>query len=249
MIVDNFYDLLKTLHANKPFIYLATDNVSLQFSIAAVQSEMCPVFPNKLVLGYTQTMMGFLLFNTEPHHIGMIGLGGGSIPKYCFAHLPKSTITVVENNPDVIKLREYFQIPENGPRFNIICADGADVVKKNSAQYDVLIVDGFNENGQPEQLCSQEFYDDCYQSLTSQGILVINFLGPDRRNAERIQRLSNSFKKEVITVKALESRNTIAFAFKDSVLSLPEHVLLSRLSFLEMDHMLNLSCCNGDSEE
>jgi spermidine synthase len=241
MIVNNFTGLIRAFRTKKLFIFEAKDSVSLQFNIAAVQSEMCPDFPNKLVLGYTQTMMGFLLFNPEPTRIGMIGLGGGSLPKYCFAHLPNSSITVVEINPDVIELSKHFHVPENGPRFNVICGDGADFVKEKTSKFDVLIVDGFNDSGQPEQLCSQEFYDDCYELLAPQGILVVNLLGPDQRSTELIKRISTSFHKEVLALNAYESHNTIAFAFKDDLLSLPEHVLLGRLGSLELDHMINLS--------
>jgi spermidine synthase len=185
--------------------------------------------------------MGFLLFNPEPENIGMIGLGGGSLPKYCFVHLPNSSITVAENSPDVIALSEYFHIPENGPRFHVVCADGVDFVKDKSAHYDVLIVDGFNSHGQPEQLCTQEFYDDCYQSLSPNGILVVNLLAPDYRNDDRIQRISQSFEKDVITLNALDSFNKIVFAFKGTASLLPDHVLVSRLGSLEMDHSINLS--------
>lgn len=240
MIIDNFDDLVQPFNATKPFIYKAKDSISLQFSIAAVQSEMCPIFPNRLMLGYTQTIMGFLLFNPDPENIGMIGLGGGSLPKYCFTHLPNSTITVAENNPDVIALSEYFHIPKDGSRFHIICADGADFVKNRSTQYDVLIVDGFDARGQPEQLCTQEFYDDCYQSLSSDGILVINLLEPDNRNDDRIQRISKSFENEIIVLNALDSFNKIVFAFKGTTSLLPDHVLVGRLRSLELDHSINL---------
>ena len=40
---------------------------------------------------------------------------------------------------------------------------------------DVLLVDGFDLNGQSAQLCTQHFYDDCYRSLAPEGIVVINF--------------------------------------------------------------------------
>ena len=35
--------------------------------------------PDFLVLSYTRTMMAFLLFNSEPKRIAVLGLGGGSI--------------------------------------------------------------------------------------------------------------------------------------------------------------------------
>ncbi len=63
--------------------------------------------------------MGFLLFNPRPQHIGMIGLGGGSIQKYCHRYLPHTEISVAEINPDVITLRDCFRVPKTitGSRF------------------------------------------------------------------------------------------------------------------------------------
>jgi spermidine synthase len=60
-------------------------------------------------------MMLVLLFNPAPRSILMIGLGGGSLPKYCHRHLPQCDITVVEINPAVISLREAFQVPPEFP--------------------------------------------------------------------------------------------------------------------------------------
>lgn len=240
MIVNNFSGLVRAFRNKKPFIFQGKNSTSLQFNIAAVQSEMCPIYPNRLVLGYTQTMMGFLLFNLNPLNIAMIGLGGGSIPKYCFTHLPNSIITVVEINPDVIALGSHFHIPLIEPRFRVICDDGADFVKNPEHTFDVLIVDGFNENGQPERLCSQEFYDDCYKLLAPQGIMVVNLLGHVRGNVDRIKHISNSFFEEFISLNAHDSLNTIVFAFKGDLLLLPEQLLLDRLMSLELDHLVNL---------
>jgi spermidine synthase len=246
MIVKNFDDLLNILNTKKPFIYQSKDSTSLQFSIAAVQSEMWPDSPIELVLGYTRSMMGFLLFNAEPKKIGMVGLGGGSLPKYCFTHLPQSSIVVIENNPEVIALRNHFCIPPDSARFEVVCADGADYVKGKSGQFDVLILDGFEAHGQPGQLCTQAFYNDCFEMLTPEGILVVNFLEPDIRNVQRIERISESFDGEVVIVDAQDSLNKIVFAFKGSDLYLPDHVINSRLRALKLDHDAGLAMTAHD---
>jgi spermidine synthase len=52
---------------------------SLHFTLGELQSRMLTHQPWRLDLDYTRTMMGFLLFQPAPVHIGMIGLGGGSL--------------------------------------------------------------------------------------------------------------------------------------------------------------------------
>lgn len=79
----------------EPFLYEDGDSVTLQFQIGEVQSEMLASDPDFLVLSYTRKMMAFMLFNSEPKRINsepkriaVIGLGGGSMPKWCYRQLP-----------------------------------------------------------------------------------------------------------------------------------------------------------------
>ena len=88
----------------------------------------------------------------------MIGLGGGSMAKWCHRYLPRTDITAVEINPHVIALRDRFYIPPDDQRFRVLCENGTDYVARVTEETDVLIVDGFDINGQPPELCSQGFY-------------------------------------------------------------------------------------------
>jgi len=144
----------------EPFVYEDGDSVTLQFQIGEIQSEMLASDPGFLVLSYTRTMTAFMLFNSEPKRIAVIGLGGGSMPKWCYRQLPAADITVIEINTRVVALRDQFYIPIDDDRFRVICGDGADYIAQTSGSLEVLLVDGFDIHGQPPQLCSQEFYDD-----------------------------------------------------------------------------------------
>lgn len=241
MIVDNFDQLLAVMSDKKTYIYQSQNSTSLHFTITAVQSEMCPKSPNKLVLGYTRTMMGFLLFKPEPKNIAMIGLGGGSLPKYCYAYLPDSHIVVVENNAEVIGLREHFFIPQDDARFHVLCADGADFVKDRSRQLDVLIIDGFEEHGQPAQLCTSDFYHDCFHALAHDGVMVVNFLEYDFKNTRMLERIGAIFNGAVVIADAQESMNKIVFAFKGDIGEVTDEVLLSRLKLLTQQHPVSLA--------
>lgn len=86
----------------------------------------------------------------------------------------------------MIALRDQFYIPDDNDRFRVIWGDGADYVARTSELMEVLLVDGFDIHGQPPQLCSQEFYDDCYRALAPDGLLVVNLCGlQDGRSIER----------------------------------------------------------------
>src|SRR5512146_1660508 len=99
-----------SLHA-RPFVHEGSNRKGLYFSISEIQSRMDLRDPFALDLEYTRTMMGFLLFRPDPRQIAMIGLGGGSLAKFCHRHLPAARLQVVEINPHVIALRDEFHVP------------------------------------------------------------------------------------------------------------------------------------------
>ena len=195
----------------KPFIEEDEGTVSLYFKIGSVQSQMREEAPVDLLLTYTQIMTSFLKFNPLPRSIAMIGLGGGSMPKWCHRHLPHADITIVEINPYVIALRDRFYIPEDDHRFRVLCEDGADYVARAPERTDVLIVDGFNMDGQPPELCSQVFYNNCCHALTSSGLMIVNLCG-DNDDAN-IRRIGKSFGNQISIVTSGDD-DLVVFARK-----------------------------------
>lgn len=196
----------------KPFIYASPISKALHFSMCEVQSRMQLTDPHALALEYTRTMMGFLLFNPAPRNIAMIGLGGGSLAKFCYRYLRESLIRVVEINPHVIALRDEFHVPPDDERFTVIRGDGAQFVRNRSNQCDVLMVDGFDSGGLPSRLCSQRFYDDCRKSLQPGGILVVNLHCGHHRYDMHVDRIRRSFDAPPLVVDDVERSNSIAFA-------------------------------------
>jgi spermidine synthase len=214
----------------EPIVYEDGDSATLHFLIGDIQSEMCFSEPNTLILTYTRVMAAFTLFHRKPKRIAIIGLGGGSLPKWCYHELPQSRITVLELNPKVIALRDRFMVPPESERFRVLCADGAEYVSAGSESPDVLLVDGFDIDGQPPQLCSQDFYDNCYRMLQKNGFLVVNVCD-HRHQRKMLTRIKRSFGDRVIVVTPEPGENTIAFATKGEQLQassvLPSQILKS----------------------
>jgi spermidine synthase len=198
-----------TLHT-----YETKSTITLQFNHDALQSTMRKSDPFALEFEYTQVMMAFMvLYETLPH-ILLIGLGGGSLSKFCYKYLPQSKITTVEINPEVIAHRQTFCIPPNSQRFKIIEADGAEYLQQKNAICNAILLDAYDGQGIPPALASEAFYQDCYQALANEGVLVVNLWRKDanfRRNLDRIHRC---FDKKTITVRC-QSGNEIIFAFKN----------------------------------
>jgi spermidine synthase len=143
----------------KPRVYEDRDEGirRLQFNGGVVQSSMRVSAPFELDLSYTGTMMGFLLFNAAPAHILMVGLGGGSLSKYCYRHLPGARITTLEIDAEVIALRDDFLIPPDDERFQVVHADASEYLAQHDVQADVILLDGYDAAGLPECLCDELF--------------------------------------------------------------------------------------------
>ena len=115
-LVDNFAQIADLCLKERPFLRRQRHSLALHFDLFAIQSEMLLDAPDELMVGYTQTMMGFLLFQPAPSGIGMIGLGGGSLAKFCYRYLPSAVIAVAEIDVDVIALRNEFLRPRRTDR-------------------------------------------------------------------------------------------------------------------------------------
>ncbi|HQQ63803.1 MAG TPA: hypothetical protein PLF22_09545 [Pseudomonadales bacterium] len=224
----------------KPFVHDEYGHLLLQFGPASVQSQMHLEDPLRLTLGYTRTLMGFLLFVPKPARITMIGLGGGSLPKYCFEKLPEAKIDVVEISAEVIALRDTFKIPPDNARFHIYCADGADYIAARENSDDVIIVDGFDIDGQAPTLCTESFYQHCYRALRSNGVMAVNLSENAKQHAGFIKRMRQCFADRVIVVAAEDCTNKVVFAIKQSATATDNHfsekMLLSRAARLDKQH-------------
>lgn len=222
-----------SLQFTAPFVQDSGASKSLHFTHGELQSMMLTDFPWRLELDYTRTMMGFLLFHPAPSHIGMIGLGGGSLAKFCHRHLRTSRMTVLEINPHVIALRREFQVPDDNERFQVIAADGALFLQTEAPTFNVLLVDGFDHQGQPAALCSQRFYDDCFAALAPGGLLAVNLHYQHPDYPVLIERLHRSFSGNAVEILVEDKSNSVVFASRGPAIS--PHALSLQRSLAGLD--------------
>jgi spermidine synthase len=237
-VIQTPFEYLASVAKGLPFIYEDDQIKSLHFNALAIQSSMLKNAPFDLELSYTQTMMGFLLLQPVPRSILIVGLGGGSLSKYCYRHFPNCQITTVESHEQVISVRNEFVIPPDEERFNVVHADGANYIAglRNSA--DIIMLDAYDAHGLPRRLRSQRFYNHCFLALRDNGVLVSNLLKSDLRMGTYIGRIHRAFDKKVIKVKAENNDNDIVYALKRD--RMPQEVeLLDRSLALQVRHGIN----------
>jgi spermidine synthase len=190
---------------------------SLHFDAFGIQSSMRRSDPLELHLSYTRAMMSFQLFRPDPKDILIVGLGGGSLSKYCFHKFASARVTTVEIDERVIALRERFVIPPDSERFRIVHADAAEYFQDKVGIADVILLDGYDAFGLPAGLSSQSFYDCCHAALRDQGVLVANLLNSDPQLPTCLERIRRACDGKLFRTMARREGNTIAIGIKQAI--------------------------------
>lgn len=199
----------------KPFVIDDGKSRYLYFNVRLMQSEMSLKAPNDLAIRYTQKMMAFLLFQPRPKRIVLIGLGGGSLIKFCYHKMPGTQLTAVELDPDVIAFRDTFLLPPDDERLQVLEADGAQFLETTEKGIDALLVDAFDKTGFAPSLANREFFDNAYAKLSGNGVLVINLAGDKETYAGLIGEAMHVFDDQVIVISVPDDGNHVLYAFKE----------------------------------
>lgn len=206
-LLDQTYD--------KPFVVDDGQLRYLYFSVRLMQSAMRLAAPDDLALRYTQKMMAFLLFQPRPERIALIGLGGGSLLKFCRRHLPAAHFTAVEISAEVIAFGEAFLLPPPGPLLQILQADGADYVAEVEPGLDALLIDAFDEHGFAPALNCREFLQSAWDKLSAKGVLVINLAGERASYAGLVGEVMDVFDDQVQIIPVPDDGNHVLLAFRE----------------------------------
>ena len=188
----------------------------MSFDGDRLQSAMKVSRPHELALSYTQRIMSFLLFHPAPQKIVMVGLGGGSLAKFIHHELVDTSTIIVEVDPRVLAIaRSHFYLPEDDERLQVVIEDGSEYIATHSGCADILIVDGFDCNGQVPSLCTKSFYSNCFTALKPGGILVVNLCGGGKAVDVFLKRIRAHFGDTVLTLSSDQDDNCIVFGFQD----------------------------------
>ncbi len=213
--IDAVLDQLRNGTYMRPFVIDDGRSRRLHFGLDFVQSEMSLDDPDALNFAYTRMMMAFLLFAPRPQHIVLVGLGGGSLTRYCYRHLPRTRITTIEIDGDVIDLSEWFDLPEDEERLQLIHADAADYFATTREEPDVVLIDACDGKGVAPAMRDPAFYRNLYRHLREDGVLVMNLIGKARDVQEHLELMASVFDGGIITHNLRRDGNRLAFAFKD----------------------------------
>lgn len=197
-----------------PLVRTRGNRRTLEFAPGDIQSEMLLSHPDALVLEYARAMMCFALFAPHPRHILMVGLGGGSLAKFCYRYFPHTRITVIEISAEVIALRDAFHVPPDDARLRIVHADAAEYIRAMQGAADVILVDGFDAAGMPAELGSAAFYAGCRRALREGGVLAANILSYDPCHDLMVERIRTAFRGHACDFRGIAGNNHLLFAVR-----------------------------------
>jgi spermidine synthase len=213
---ETLFDGLLNGTYKKAFLVEEFEYRSLCFALdGCTQSEMRINDPYELVNEYTRKMMGFLAFQPRPKHVLIIGLGGGSLVKYCHRHLPNTKVIAVEIDPDVLALRSQFFIPPDDERLSVVLADGAAYVAElagGNAQLNAVLVDAYDHSGIASTVVERTFLENAKRLLGAHGVLVMNLVAEVEDCKHHVASIKEVFGDSVIVIATQHGSNLVVFA-------------------------------------
>ena len=217
---------------------------TLHFGSDWIQGAMRIARPWNLELEYTKEMMASLLLREEsrfPRKVLLIGLGAASLTKFLYRNYPLAKLTVVEIEPAVVAAaRQFFKLPDDPLRLNLVIGDGVEFVMSNDKTWDLILVDGFDSEARAGGLDTLPFYQAAQARLSDNGIMAVNLLGRSKGYKASVERIQTAFDGRALAFPSCDSGNTIAFAAAGDAISIALDDLKEQVLALKETTGLNL---------
>jgi protein-L-isoaspartate O-methyltransferase len=143
----------------------------------------------------------------------ILGMGTGTYASQCARYFPAAHVGGVEIDEKITRLaREYFEMPED---IEVCVYDGRAWLNAADRQYDVIMVDAYQDITIPFQMSSVEFFRLVRSHLKEDGVMVVNMNMRGEAEGNINQYLSDTIASvfsEVWTVDVAGSTNRELFA-------------------------------------
>lgn len=183
------------------------------------QSRMSLDDPDGAGFDYVHYFHVPMLLNPSAKRALFIGLGGGTAPKQFLSAYPDIVMDAVDIDPLVLEVaRDYFNVKE-GPRLRLHVEDGRAFVKRSTEKYDIIAIDAYTTNRYgatiPAHLATREFFRECAEKLTENGMIVYNVAAPASEEITRA--ISKSLYRALPYQLAFSQGNTVLIASRRDI--------------------------------
>lgn len=175
----------------------------------------------------------------ESMDILILGMGSGTYAGQCNKYFPQATVEGVEIDKKITDLaREYFELPED---IKVTTYDGRAYLEGVGKEYDVIMVDAYQDITIPFQMSSVEFFRKVKSHLTKDGVMVVNMNMRSQGKGDINEYLSDTIANAfpcVYTIDVEAGTNRELFAFsEESALS---HLENMEVSDYELERQLRM---------
>jgi spermidine synthase len=205
-------------------LYFKRDDGSL-----VLQSRVSLAEPDRLLLGYQQSLFTSYLFVPEPARVLIVGLGGGGMVRFLQSRDPGVAVDAVEIDPVVVDVAQRYFGTMPSETVRLLEADGYDFIRQSQDRYDVIYMDVFlrpsdetDAAGAALRIKDAPFYAAMADHLTPQGVVAFNLLPHPERDGD-VRELRQAF-PQVYVFEVKAELNWIAIATRD-----PRRVELAEL--------------------
>ncbi len=173
-----------------------------------------PYLPN---LEYARNTLSALAFFPNPSAVLVLGLGGGTIPLMYQKACKNAHIDVVEIDTEMLAVaRRFFKFRQTG-RISVIHDDAGSYCGVTRKRYDIIIMDAYIGERQPDPLTSAGFYRNIERILSEEGVLANNLMKGRGHNFEEKCRKIKSIFSHVHQLPGETRDNVIVFASHNAV--------------------------------
>jgi spermidine synthase len=146
----------------------------LLHSIMSVDDPCYPLMP------YVRSMLTVLLINQHAGNALSLGLGSGSIERYCQHKFPAIKLTSVEISEAIVKLvRQHFPLPAD---LQVVIDDAHHFLENNIAPKDIIFCDIFDLKDRNNYIYNKRFIELLFNNLTKDGVVAINYIYKDQED-------------------------------------------------------------------
>lgn len=148
----------------------------------------------------------------------ILGVAGGSVIKTITEEIKfKGKITGVEIDPEIIEMaQEYFGLNQI-PNLKIIVADAFDYVLRTPFQYDLIVIDIFQDTSMPNFLFEKFFMNRIGSLLKPNGYILFNTMILNKQDNARNDQYHAQFNDKpyrVTRMPRIESHNELILIHK-----------------------------------
>ena len=134
--------------------------------------------PLELAASYQRLMMLGVVY-AEPHaRMLQIGVGAGNMTGYALRSFPDAVVDAVDIDPHAVELgaRHFGLAPH--PRLRVHIQDGRAWLEASSAQFDVIMLDAYDDRSIPPTLMDEGFFATVAAHLAPGGVVMQNVYLP-----------------------------------------------------------------------